>query len=68
MIFLHVRHCRICLVSLLTALPCVKMKTENTGMKLVFVWLVSDITFLLPGGLNLLHKLSLYAVLVTTYW
>lgn len=48
------------------------MKPENTEMKLVFVWLVSDITFLLPGGLNLLHKLFTvcccgYNILVK-YW
>jgi hypothetical protein len=43
------------------------MKRENTEMKLVFIWLVFDIKFLLPGERNLLHY-SLYAVLVTTYW
>jgi hypothetical protein len=31
------------------------MMPENTEMKLVFLWLVSDITMLLPGELNLLH-------------
>jgi hypothetical protein len=35
----------------------IKMKPENTDMKPVFKWLVSDITFLLPDELNLSHKL-----------
>jgi hypothetical protein len=33
------------------------MKPENTQMKLVFTWLVSDSKFLLPGELNLLETI-----------
>jgi hypothetical protein len=57
MISLHALHCRACPVSLLTAVPCVKMMPENNEMKLIFKWLVSDIIFLLSGELSLLHKL-----------
>ena len=55
-IFLHVLHCTACPVSHLTDLPYVKMKPQHTEMKLVLTWLVSDNTCLLPGGLDLLHK------------
>jgi len=42
---------------MLTAVPSVKMKPENTEMQLVFMWLVSDTTMLLPSELSLLHRL-----------
>jgi hypothetical protein len=50
--FLHALHCRECPVPLLTAVSCVKIRPENTEMKLVFMLLVSDITSLLPGELK----------------
>jgi hypothetical protein len=37
------------LACLLTPVACVKMKPENTEMKLGFVWLLSDIKTLLQG-------------------
>ena len=40
-----------------TAERCIKMKPENTEMKVLFPWLVSYDIFLLPGELHLLHKL-----------
>ena len=45
-----------CPVSLPTGKPCIKMKPENKEMKLLFIWLVCYVTFLLPCELHLLHK------------
>ena len=48
---------RACQVSPPIAEPCVKLEPENTKTKLLFLWFVSSITFLLPGELHMLHKL-----------
>jgi len=51
-----------------SAHSCVKMKPENIEMKLVFMWLVSDIMTLYCQVNSVCNtNYSLYAVLFTTY-
>jgi hypothetical protein len=56
-VFWHALHCTVWPESPHTAEPCVKMKPENTEIKLLFIWLVFWVTLLPPGELLLWQKL-----------
>jgi hypothetical protein len=61
-----------CPVTLSTAEPCVKMRPENTEVKMSFIWLMSYVIFSVQSELHWWHKLiTVYTVgynVLVNYW